>query len=56
LPGNFFPVPAQKKGSINHCYPSVTIESAIALAALVSRHKSPAGVIEFILLKRAGDG
>jgi flagellar FliL protein len=48
LPGNFFLVGGQKKGSINHCYLSVAIqESAFALAAFVSRHGLPRG-IEFI--------
>jgi flagellar protein FliL len=45
LPGNFFPVAGQKKGSINHCYLSVTIEqSACAPAAFVSRHDQPCGI------------
>jgi flagellar protein FliL len=45
LPGNFFPVEGQKKGSINHCYLSVTVEqSACAPAAFVSRHDQPCGI------------
>jgi flagellar FliL protein len=55
LPGNFFPVARQKKGSINHCYLSVTIEqSACAPAAFVSRHDPVCGIA--LILKRPAGG
>jgi flagellar protein FliL len=55
LPGNFFLVAGQKKGSINHCYLSVTIEqSACAPAAFVSRHDPVCGIA--LILKRPAGG
>jgi flagellar FliL protein len=54
LPGNFFLLAGQTKDSVNHCYLSVTIESARCAGGICIASSSLSGGIEFTANRTGG--